>query len=213
MDPLFSNIVYKKSTIMPPRRQAGCDTPRGAGREQQGRGRGQRNRPQPQHEVSTRFKGNCAKLQGHIFDCSDYKQADKFVNTLKHISEYVGAAYKHGGDIRSSIINETRIIISVPAAPTIVDPQAPTPAEIVAKMISKGEIDSYIKRKLMLDDNVQKAYSLVLGQCTDLSQSKLKQQAQWAATSQDQDVIALTNLIKTITFRFEDQKFLLLALY
>jgi hypothetical protein len=64
----------------------------------------------------------------------------------------------------------------------------------------------------MLDDNIQKAYSLVLGQCTDLLQSKVKQQAQWAATSQDQDAIALVNLIKTITFRFEDQKFLPLAL-
>ncbi len=66
-------------------------------------------------------------------------------------------------------------------------------------MIFKGKIDAYIKRKTMLDNNVQKAYSLVLGQCTDLLQSKLKQQTQWATIEQDQDAIALVGLIKTIT--------------
>jgi len=65
----------------------------------------------------------------------------------------------------------------------------------------------------MLDDNIQKTYSLVIGQCTDLLQSKLKQQAQWAKISKDQDAIALIGLIKTITFKFEDQKSLPLALY
>jgi hypothetical protein len=41
----------------------------------------------------------------------------------------------------------------------------------------------------------------------------LKQQACWATISQAQDAIALIALIKTITFCFEDQKFLPLALY
>jgi hypothetical protein len=63
-------------------------------------------------------------------------------------------------------------------------------------MIFKGEIDAYIKRKTMLEDNIQKAYSLVLGQCTDLLQSKLKQQTQWATIAQDQDAIELIGLIK-----------------
>jgi hypothetical protein len=80
-------------------------------------------------------------------------------------------------------------------------------------MIFKGEIESYIKRKSLLDDNIQKTYSLVIRQCTDLLQSKLKQQTAWASISQDQDDIALIGLVKTITFRFEDQKFLPLALY
>jgi hypothetical protein len=54
---------------------------------------------------------------------------------------------------------------------------------------------------------------LVLGQSADLLQSKLKQQARWAAISLAQDAIALITLIKTITFRFEDQQFLPLGLY
>jgi len=59
----------------------------------------------------------------------------------------------------------------------------------------------------------QKAYSLILGQCTDLLQSRLKQQKQCLLTLLDQDAIALLAMIKAITFKFEDQKFLPLALH
>lgn len=41
----------------------------------------------------------------------------------------------------------------------------------------------------------------------------MKQQNQWAAISLAQDIIELIKLIKSITFKFEDQKFLPLALY
>jgi hypothetical protein len=118
--------------------------------------------------------GNCAELQGHIFDCSDYKQADTtFVHTLKRISKHVGAEYKHGGDIRSSIINKAKIDILLPPTPVYTDPS--TAQDETRKLIFKGLITSYTKRQEALDDYVPKAYSLVLGQCTNLLQSKLKQ--------------------------------------
>ena len=202
---------------MPGRVQAGRGG-RGRGNPAAGRGAGrgpnQARKPQVKPQsTSTKFRGNCAELQGYVFDCSDYKQADNYVTTLKRIGEHVGSTYKHGGDIRVSIINEKQAVIAVPKAPKYEDEDNLTGEEQVMKMIFKGEIDAYIKRKGILADNVQKAYSLVLGQCTDLLQSKLKQQATWAEVSNDQDVIRLISLIKSITFKFEDQKFLPLALY
>jgi hypothetical protein len=140
--------------------------PSGRSQQVRGRGRGRSGRggiPQ-QRQPPVRFRGNCIELQGHIFDCSDYKQADTFVNTLKRISEYVGAEYKHGGDIRSSILNELKTVIPTPKTPIYADPTALTLEEEVAKMIFKGELESYVKRKSILDDNIQKAYSLVIGQ-------------------------------------------------
>jgi len=148
-----------------------------------------------------------------VFDCSDYKQADRYQSTVKRISEYVGSEFKHDGDIRSSSVNETKTTIPPPSIPLIVDPLAPTAQEQLLLMIFKGEVDAYIKRKAILDDNVQKTYSLILGQCTDLLQSKLKQQRPWLQTSTDQDAIALLAMIKAITLKFEDQKFLPLALH
>ena len=172
---------------MPSQRSSGGrgnDSTSRGGRGSQGRGRGRHRRPQQPHQ-KPKFKGNCAELQGFLFDCSDYKQADNFVNTLKRVSEHVGAEFKHGGDIRSSIINGKEMNIPIPVAPSIVNPAAPTPEEQVLQMIFKGEIDAYIKRKSVLEDNIQKAYLLVLGQCTNLLQSKLKQQSSWAQVSID----------------------------
>ena len=50
-----------------------------------------------------KFKGNSTSLEGYIFDCSDSKQADKFITAIKRILEHVGTKYKYGGNIRSSI--------------------------------------------------------------------------------------------------------------
>ena len=165
------------------------------------------------HVSSTKFIGNCTELKGHIFDCSNYKQADKYVNTIKHISEYVGLEYKHDGNIHASIVNEEVFVIPHPAAPDVVDPINPTPDEQFNLRVLDKEINAYIKCQGILANNLQKAYSLVLGQCTNLLQSKLKQQATWAAISGAQDAIGLLSLIKSIAFRFKDQKFLPLVLY
>ena len=70
-----------------------------------------------------------------------------------------------------------------------------------------------MKREATLNDNIQHAYSLILGQCTDLLQSKLKQQATWGTVSTNRDGIALVGLIKSIIYKFDDQNFLPLALY
>ena len=189
---------------------------RGGGRRSSNRGgRGGRGHGYRQPQASTKFKGNCADLQGHIFDCSDNKQADNYVRSVKRISEYVGSEYKSGGDIRSSIVNEQKVTIPVPVTPTYsaAYPRITTQEDRTKEMIFKGKIDAYIKRQTILDDNIQKAYSLVLGQCTELLQSKLKQNANWQAISVAQDVIRLLAQIKTICYKFEEQKFLPLSLY
>ena len=85
----------------------------------------------PRWWLSNKFKGNCADLDGHIFDCSDYKQADTYVHMHKHIAEYVGAEYKSGGDICASIIAGTKIAIPLPTCPTFSQgyPMNPTPED------------------------------------------------------------------------------------
>ena len=145
---------------------------RPSGRSQAGHGRGQESRnagTQPRQAPSN-FIGNCPDLQGHIFDCSDYKQADTFVHTHKCISEYAGAEYKHGGDISSSIINEKKVNISKPSTtPEYADsPAKVTLEDQTERTIFKGLVDSYIKRIAALDNNIQKAYHLIIVQCTNL---------------------------------------------
>ena len=45
------------------------------------------------------------------------------------------------------------------------------------KMILNRNIDIYVKRDGILDENLQKSYSLINGQCTELLKSKLKTSA------------------------------------
>ena len=109
----------------------------------------------------------------------------------------------------ASITGDTIFNIPEPADPDVPkDAAKPTPAERKSEMMYKGRMDAFIKRETVLADNIQKAYSLILGQCTDLLQSKLKQQAKWGTVSGNLDAIELIGMIRSITFKFEDQKFL-----
>jgi hypothetical protein len=81
------------------------------------------------------------------------------------------------------------------------------------RLIFKGQIDQYIRQEAMLQENMQRAYSLVLGQCTKLLKAKLKQSNKLTTISSAFDVLGLTRLIKAIVFKFDDQKFLPVSLH
>ena len=148
--------------------QKGCPVGRGGRGGRRGRGRTQVS-SYNQNNCNPKFKGNSTDLEGYTFDCSGYKQAENYVSTIKRITEYAGAEYNHGCDIRSTLYNEVRIKIPQPVTP-VADPMS-----LLESRIFNKEIDIYTKRISTMYDNVQKSYSLVLGQCTDLLNSKLKQ--------------------------------------
>ena len=154
-----------------------------------------------------KFKGNSTDLEGDIFDCSDYKQAEKYVSTIKRIAEYVRAEYKYGSDIRSTLENEARITIPHPVTHNT------DPMPLLYSIIFDKDIDIYMKRRSTLYKNVQKCYSLILGQCTDLLKSKLKQSHEWRASLTTYDVLILIRIIRTITLKFDEQTYLKFALH
>ena len=42
----------------------------------------------------TRFEGRCKALQGHVYECTNFKQLDQFAKTTKEIADYVGKTHK-----------------------------------------------------------------------------------------------------------------------
>ena len=84
-------------------RRGGRGAGKGAGRSGRGDRSNQSRTGQIQNQksrpISQKFKGNSSDLEGYIFDCSDSRQADKYITEIKRIAEYVGAEYKYGGDI------------------------------------------------------------------------------------------------------------------
>ena len=71
------------------------------------------------------------------------------------------------------------------------------------KTILNRKIDIYVKHDGILDENLQKAYSMIHGQCTELLKSKLKTSANWeiGALAMNQRIGFLEVLIKyAVTF-------------
>ena len=101
---------------------------------------------------------------------------------MKRIAEYVGTEYRNGGDIRSTIEQNVRFAIPMPLSPSGTKDE-------VDKMILTKKVDAYVKRDSILDENIQKAYSLMLGQCTELLKSKLKTTTDWMTVSTDFDLL------------------------
>lgn len=85
--------------------------------------------------------------------------------------------------------------------------------EYTEEEISKHEINIYLKRKAVIDANIQKVYSLVMGQCTYLIKNKLKGINNWHTTKAAQDVLGLLMEINNITLQFEDQKYPVLSIH
>ena len=96
---------------------------KGGGRGGRGDSSNQSRSGQIQNQKSTpvaqKFKGNSSDLEGYIFDCSDSRQADKYITEIKRISEYVGAEFKYSGNIRSSIEISKRFETPMPTAPLV----------------------------------------------------------------------------------------------
>ena len=81
------------------------------------------------------------------------------------------------------------------------------------RTIAAKKIDLYINRDGILDENLQKAYSLIFGQCTEILKSKFKSSVNWDAMSSTYDMFELLEAIKKIIYRIEDKKYLPLSLH
>ena len=93
---------------------------KGGGRGGRG-GRSNRSRPgqiknQRSRPTVQKFKGNSSDLEGYIFDCSDSRQADKYITAIKRIADYVGVDFKYGGDIRSFVLSSVGCSFSTTAS-------------------------------------------------------------------------------------------------
>ena len=80
-------------------------------------------------------------------------------------------------------------------------------------MVLNTEVDAYANRKSVLEDNIQKAKSLMLGQFTKPLKRKRKQSKGWSEAFTKLDVLNNIKIIKYIIFNIEDQKYLPLFLH
>jgi hypothetical protein len=174
------------------------------GRQQQksrNRGRNMKTIPrEPREAREPKFEGKCEDLKGHVYDCTDGRQADGYTKTTEEIAEHVGRAYRFGAD--------ASCVISTLGPPVWVQPNnPPTCADQTDLAIWGKEVEAFVKRKGYLNENLCSAYSLIWGQCTEALRSKLRAKTEFETISQQFDCVELLKLIKDTVFKFSSQKY------
>ena len=155
-------------------------------------------------------KNKIKKLEDIIFDANRYNQADEFIKAVEGIAEHVGINFENGGDVKRSIEQGVKMTIPKPVKPEVDEDGDMDDTDVY---IWKKELDLYIKRKMILDTNLEKAYSLVWSLCSDVMQEKLQSLDVFKKIKESYDVLALIEQMKIITFKFEEQKYPFSSVY
>ena len=146
-------------------------------------------------------------MNGHVFQChGETKVQNQYTRTLEELDSYVGLQFKYSpGDIKKMIKSMKDTEQTVPSDPT-------TNASQTEKRIWEKEVDSYCKRKDMYISNKIALYSVIWSQCSEVMQARLKSSKDFESMNDDSDSLALLLEIKGISYRFEAQSNLYLAL-
>ena len=157
-------------------------------------------------EVS-KFKGTVKEMNGHVFQChGETKVQNQYTRTLEELDSYVGLHFKYSpGDIKKMIKSMTDTEQTLPADPR-------DKASKTEKRIWEKEVDSYCKRKDTYISNKIALYSVIWSQCSEVMQARLKSSKDFESMNDDSDSLALLLEIKGISYRFEAQSNLYLAL-
>ena len=77
------------------------------------------------------------------------------------------------------------------------------PDEDDRKIIRKSQIDEYRKRKATYQENKEKIYSVIIGQCTDAMIAKLKGDSNLDLIEHNSDMLGLLGMIKKMAFKVD----------
>ena len=186
----------------PPADRGTGNTGRGGGRENSG-GRGSRRRNNNRENRNddnnkrTPFVGRESAMNGHVFDYTGERTPEKYIRTMKELVAHVGLTYKdYTTDLQEGLEN---LVLTDPTAP-----ENPPDGNQVAFEIWKMDIKEY-REKLKVFANFRASlYSLVLGQCTEALQERLKSHHDFEIASQDG--IALLVIIRSLIHTFEENR-------
>ena len=175
---------------------------RGGGRDPQG-GRGGRRRGNHRDNRGddgnrrTPFTGRESAMNGHIFDYTGERTPEKYIRTMRELVAHVGLTYKnYTTELKEGLENLTLV------DPT--EPENPPAGDQVAFKLWKMDLKEY-REKLKVYANFRAGlYSLVLGQCTDTLQERLKSHHDYLRASQDG--IALLVIIRSLIHTFEENR-------
>jgi len=149
---------------------------------------------------SRRFTGANECLKGKVFEVNSRDAVHQYSDTLKAIADYVGQHYTHGGDIRFMIENLTDN--------NFVKPHKPQNAGDQFELESwKKQLDIHWKRRGVYVDNKMQLYSLIWGQWTKSTQSKLETHQDFQQCKSEYDSLKLIKIMREFVFKSDDRQY------
>ena len=121
---------------------------------------------------------------------------DLFVKVTRGIVEYVSHTYNHVGEFCLGMMSKQRLPDLTPPMP----PAGENPSITIFE-IYKLDLKDYCNNVLWHQENMGKVFPLVLNQCTTAVHDKLEASADWSGLNQDNDVMGLLQLIKSLLFK------------
>jgi hypothetical protein len=153
---------------------------------------------------NTAFKGTKkflgdgnTNLQGKIFEISAKDAVQQFTNTIQVITDYIGQEYMHGGEIRCMMKHMEHFNFIRPADP-------PANANEYEKESWKKQLNLFWKRWGVYMDNKMKLYSLIWGQASKTTQSKLETHLNFEQCKMEFDSFGLLKIIREFVFKSDD---------
>jgi len=135
-----------------------------------------------------------------VFEVNSRDAVHQYSDTLKSIADYVGQHYTHGGDIKFMIENLTDY--------NHVRPHNPQNANDQFELESwKKQLDIHWKRRGVYADNKMKLYSLIWGQSTKSTQSKLETHQDFQQCKSEYDSLKLIKIMREFVFKSDDRQY------
>jgi hypothetical protein len=146
--------------------------------------------------MGTAFEGREEALKGYVYDIVNTStSANAFITTTEEIAEFAGRTLKMGNYVKRSMEQMAAYIVAKPK-------DAKGDIDDVDKAIYKEEVKSYVIDKKLLESSMQKAYSIIYGQCSDGVRAKIEAMSNHIALSDAGDPIGLLKNIKTVMTNF-----------
>ena len=156
----------------------------GRGSRYQGRGRGGRggtrtNRSNNGNKSSTsNLGGACEELRDNVYSLGDARQADRYTKTTEEIINFIQRTFNEGQDVVDSLTTMTQKDFEA-TMPTAPEAGGTAAEKKVKEMYLQQKIKNHAAREEKYVDNMNKAYALILGQCTKGMKNKLEQRKDW----------------------------------
>jgi len=125
--------------------------------------------------MSGKFEGREPKLRSHVFDYGDVKKAEAFYRTTEEACQFIRTDFKRGEDVVQTLrAGKEGHLSSFPTN----KPTDPLEEDYGIKMdIYKKQVAVYVDSLALYQDNLKKAYGVILGQCSPNLKNNLQAQS------------------------------------